>query len=285
MFQFLNKPFAFTSYNVQSRLSAALATGLFVTFFLWLFDNKEQENILVFADNGAVVCISQLLFLFLFHKLVVGKRNTADIKLWQYLSGVAGGTVLCFSLMYIYVTPVYFKTAYSFAGYINYIIGNLPFVFPVLLFVVAADYIFILKNRLRFREAPIIKKDKAIAAEMYVTEANDFALKNEFGASVFCVRKSDILFIKSADNYIEICYLYEDKPVKKMLRYQLSAVEADPANRFLFRVHRSYLCNLENTACISGGLQNCTLHFNNSPVTIPVSRAKAKEVMRIVNGS
>jgi hypothetical protein len=284
MISILNKPYPFLSTSFQTKLFKAFATGLFVIFFLWLFDNKEQNSILLFVDNGIIVFVSQLLLLFIFHRLFARQFFNYNIRLWQYIAGLAGGVLLGFTLMYLYVTPVYLKTGYSFVDYINYIQENLPFLFPVILFLLAVDYIFVLKSRLR-RETglAITAPGKTGISTGSIIVQQEFVLCNESGVAIFTASKASILYIKSADNYIEIYYETGNRLKKELVRYLLSAVEAYNKDSFLVRVHRSYLCNLEKVESISGGIQNCTLHFCNGQGLVPVARSRARDIMQIVN--
>jgi LytTr DNA-binding domain len=284
MLYILNKPYPFLAISFQTKLAKAIATGLFVIFFLWLFDNKEQNSILLFVDNGIVVFVSQLLLLFILHRLFARQYFNSTIRLWQYMAGLAAGVLLGFTLMYLYVTPVYFKIGYSFGAYIDYIRENLPFLFPVILFMVAVDYIFVLKTRLRLE--PGLAVTDSIETSMSIGNTiiqQEFVLYNESGVAIFTASKASILYIKSADNYIEIYYQSGNQLKKELVRYSLGAVEADKETSFIVRVHRSYLCNLEKAESLSGGIQNCMLHFCNGQGLVPVARSRARDIMQIVN--
>jgi len=280
MFRYLNKPYPFISHGLQAKLFKAIATGVFVIFFLWLFDNKEHNSILQFIDNGIVIFISQLFFLIIFRRLFIHASVKSLIKFWQYVAGLGVATALGFSLMYLYVTPVYYETGYSFGGFIDYIKENLPFLFPVILFILAVDYIFVLRTR-KFSEVELVMQhaETILSSDSALSQ---FVLNNESGFPLFKADKDSILFIKSADNYIEIYYQSEWLVNKEIIRYQLSAVEADKENNFLTRVHRSWLCNLEKVSHVSGGAQNCTLHFEQSIVSVPVARSRARDIIQTI---
>jgi LytTr DNA-binding domain len=284
MILYLNKPYSFFSLNAQTNLYKALITGVFITLFLWLFDNNDRNGILLFVDNGAVVFVNQVLLFFII-PVLFAKKKIHNIKIWHYITWLTVAGLLGFSLMYAYVTPVYYETNYSFHGYKEYIIENLPFLFPVSLFVIALDYIFFLRTRLRAVKeiTPAIGTSEPMVGINDKDLSAEFILSDETGNTIFSTFKNDIFFIRSADNYIEIYYLSEQKLVKELIRYRMSAVEADAANGFLTRVHRSYLCNLQKASTVSGGIQNCSIYFDNQEISIPVSRTKAKEIIQIVN--
>jgi len=283
MLHYLNKPYPFISSGFAAKLYKAIATGLFVMLFLWLFDNKEQNSIIQFIDNGVVVFISQLFFLIAFRRLFITASEKSGIKFWQYIAGLIFATVLGFAFMYLYVTPVYFKTGYSFPAFINYIKENLLFLFPVILFILAMDYIVVLRNRKPGETAQVLQESETETIVCSDSPLKEFLLTNESGFIIFKAAKASILFIKSADNYIEVYYQSAALVKKEMVRCQLSAVEADKENNFLLRVHRSYLCNLERVSYVSGGIQNCTLHFKNSSVAVPIARSRAKDIMQTIN--
>lgn len=279
MLQLLNRPFNFTEYSFRTKCTIALATGSFAMLFLWLFDNKKKLGVFAFADNGVVIGLSEMIFLFTFHNLFLKKKINGTIKLWQYMAGIGAAVWGCFSFMYLYVSPVYFKAAYSFDAYFEYIRENLPFVFPFLLFVLAIEYMMMLKGCIKKQQLTL-----SIPVQQVVTAAIEyFILSDALGQPIFRVQRSNLLFIKSSDNYIEIFYQQDQKTSKKLIRYQLTAIESNPNHNFLHRVHRSYLCNLQKVTKTSGGLQNYSLHFDHSTASIPVSRAKAKQIMLLLS--
>jgi DNA-binding LytR/AlgR family response regulator len=87
------------------------------------------------------------------------------------------------------------------------------------------------------------------------------------------LKYSNIIFIKSADNYIEINYLNKDLVVKKMLRSTLRNIELQLSDKRNFlRCHRTHIVN---TSFIEKLVKNYgvnSLKLNCCGDIIPVSR-------------
>jgi DNA-binding LytR/AlgR family response regulator len=83
-----------------------------------------------------------------------------------------------------------------------------------------------------------------------------------------------ILFIASADNYVEVHFLEERQLKRKLLRNSLRAIAAQTTSAQSFwRCHKSYLVNLDRVVKTSGNAQGYKLHFLETDQSIPVSRA------------
>jgi DNA-binding LytR/AlgR family response regulator len=83
----------------------------------------------------------------------------------------------------------------------------------------------------------------------------------------------DLVYITSADNYIEIYYNSSDQLKKKLLRNTLKNTEAifiDFQN--IIRCHKSYIVNLNYVVNVTGNAQGYKLHLENNDLLIPVSR-------------
>lgn len=85
---------------------------------------------------------------------------------------------------------------------------------------------------------------------------------------------SQILFIKSADNYCEITMVTNNKLSNKLLRSSLSGIlKQIPDSPMLLRCHRSYAVNLALVEKSSGNTSGLQLLMNTDAITVPVSRS------------
>lgn len=90
---------------------------------------------------------------------------------------------------------------------------------------------------------------------------------------------SQIIFIRSADNYVEIFYLDKNKVQRKLIRNTMKEME----HRFrvypqFFRCHKSFLVNLEKVNHVSGNAQGLKLVFKEVDELVPVSRNLTKNI-------
>jgi hypothetical protein len=85
------------------------------------------------------------------------------------------------------------------------------------------------------------------------------------------------LYAQADDNYLEICYLKDEKLQKALLRNTLKNVEMDlVAFPSIFRCHRSYLVNLNNIKNVEGNSQGYRLSFEKTDFRVPVARNLSK---------
>jgi hypothetical protein len=95
------------------------------------------------------------------------------------------------------------------------------------------------------------------------------------------IKTESLLYIESAENYVSICYLDEDKVSKYLLRDTLKKMEVIFAGTEIIRSHRSYLVNFEKVKVIRKDKDGLKLELD-SPVAIdiPVSKTYVDTVMQ-----
>lgn len=95
----------------------------------------------------------------------------------------------------------------------------------------------------------------------------------------FKIEISNLIYITSANNYVDICNFNEGKKKHILLRNTLKNVETDlKAYPDFCRCHKGYIVNLRKVNKISSSVGGIKLHLNEIEVTIPVSRSLAKIV-------
>lgn len=102
--------------------------------------------------------------------------------------------------------------------------------------------------------------------------------KNEF----LQLKTSEIYYVTSADNYVEIVHILHSRMNKKLLRGTLKKVENQLHNSPVVRCHRSYLVNLHKVRSITGNAQGHSIHLRDINVTIPISRSYANQVFAAI---
>ena len=109
------------------------------------------------------------------------------------------------------------------------------------------------------------------------------ALSSEGGREEVYIRLQDLLFIKSADNYVEI-YRTENNQIKRILiRSSLKRIEQDLKDHpFLFKCHRAFLVNINNISKVAGNSQGYQLIFKGIQYAIPVSRYTSKNLFKLI---
>lgn len=109
------------------------------------------------------------------------------------------------------------------------------------------------------------------------------AFSSEGGKEEVEIRLQDLLFIKSADNYVEIYRTENDKIKRIFLRSSLKRIEQDLKDHpFLFKCHRAFLVNIKNISRVAGNSQGYQLIFKGIEYAIPVSRYTSKNLFKLI---
>jgi hypothetical protein len=101
------------------------------------------------------------------------------------------------------------------------------------------------------------------------------------GILKFSVKKENLLYLESAENYVNICYLNKGKVSKYLLRDTLKKIEESFAGTEIVRCHRSYIVNFEKVKVIRKDKEGLKLEFDSpSMADIPVSKTYVNAVMQ-----
>jgi hypothetical protein len=97
----------------------------------------------------------------------------------------------------------------------------------------------------------------------------------------FSVKKENLLYLESAENYINICYLSKGKISKYLLRDTLKNMEENFSGTEIIRCHRSYIVNFEKVKVIRKDKDGLKLELDTpSAIDIPVSKTYVDNVMQ-----
>ena len=103
-------------------------------------------------------------------------------------------------------------------------------------------------------------------------------LVDESGATKLIISTDDILYLQSADNYLEINYLEKDKPAKLLLRNTIKVMEEQFVATNIIRCHRSYMVNTSKIKIAKKVSSGFNLTLNNlADSSIPVSKSYTSE--------
>lgn len=100
--------------------------------------------------------------------------------------------------------------------------------------------------------------------------------KNELRISI---KRNNLLYIESADNYVNIWYMNKGKLTKFMLRNSLKAIEESLSDTSVLRCHRSFIANFEQVKVIRRQKDGIYLEFGIEKVPdIPISKTYNEKV-------
>jgi hypothetical protein len=101
------------------------------------------------------------------------------------------------------------------------------------------------------------------------------------GVLKFSIKRENLLYLESAENYVSICYLNKGKVSKYLLRDTLKKAEESFAGSEIIRCHRSFMVNFEKVKVIKKEKYGLSLELDNpSVIDIPVSKTYVSSVMQ-----
>lgn len=133
-------------------------------------------------------------------------------------------------------------------------------------------YLFYRDNKKRLNQLEDQRSE--VASKPYVYSFYDE--KNELRISI---KRNNLLYIESADNYVNIWYMNKGKLTKFMLRNSLKAIEESLADTSVLRCHRSFIANFEQVKVIRRQKDGIYLEFGIEKVPdIPISKTYNEKV-------
>lgn len=146
-------------------------------------------------------------------------------------------------------------------------------IFPVAA-IVMLDYLRLFRKHAK--RADVLKKklathsSSANSALTLIAENKNDRLQLKLG---------ELLYLTSADNYVEVIYRLESGLENTLLRGTLKKFGQQLTHPAIVRCHRSYVVNLSQVINISGNAQGYVLKLRGNDDIIPVSRSYADQVL------
>ena len=279
---YFNKPYDLLNDN-RIKFIYSIGGSLYILLFLWffgpfgivLFEDILKIKFLfsIFIAYTAILIIHLYLIQdFIIKKHIIG--STIIWLIWMIL-------VIGFSNFIIY--SVYFNDSRLIWNglpamlFQTFLVALLPTIFIVLLY-----NTYYLKKKIKIINQVninLLKYQNKIptGSDLTITSAN---LRN-----VISVDSSALLYITSADNYVELHWL-EDNTLKKcLLRKTLTEIEKELQEQcnHIKRCHYSYIVNIHQIKSISGNTGAYKIILNNIDFPIPVSRKYKSSLFRLLN--
>ncbi len=259
---FLNQPFHLLDRK-DNRLLLSIVTGIYVMLFMNLYipfnvdqwyKNPTLPLPVILSSFGligmAVLMISQL-----FIKKILKIRT---VKMYGVILWFLVELILLTVTMYL----IYGTVALGTEGVLNEIF--LSFKYTALVIIIPyAGVLFYLHATQKGENI-----DGLLVASDHLVNILD-----EHGELHMAVDLEQILFMRSADNYVKVYFLKNEKIHKELVRTSLKRLETELNESPIRRCHRSYMVNINNISVSMKNNQGLALAIKNLPdETIPVSK-------------
>lgn len=261
-------------------LSITFGIFLFVLFFQpFPIDRLEFNDRLIFvAGLGAIIFFLMVMERILFAVMLLSEKTENTNPAW---------------LIFIRGFTLFVLSSVAFAFYLRFV-GKVHISFYIMVKaslicmvapVVLRLYDFI--NELKCKNTLLIQEKKAVQnlIERYEdsTLSKTIEFASESGTEVLKLGVADLVFIRSADNYVEIIYLEAEAFKKKLIRNTMKGMEQQVKELPNFaRCHRTCIVNLRFVEKLEKDQDSYYIALNGYDERIPVSRQyllKIKEML------
>jgi DNA-binding LytR/AlgR family response regulator len=106
---------------------------------------------------------------------------------------------------------------------------------------------------------------------------------SDYQKDSLAIKVSLLLFIRSANNYIDVFWKEGESIKNQMVRCSMVyAEDILKEHKFIFKCHRSYMVNIKYIDKIEGNSQGYKLYFENVNVPIPVSKNLVTRLQELI---
>jgi len=137
-------------------------------------------------------------------------------------------------------------------------------------------FLFIAYIYIKDKQSVVIEK-----AKEKVDILQTIAINDETGETKLLLNIDNLLYIQSADNYVEVNYLEDNSAQKILIRNSLKNIETEFLNTPIIRCHRSFMLNtkkIESAKKTTAGFEVKLKELTNT--SIPVSRSYVSELRK-----
>ena len=278
MLKFLNKPYPFND-DLKHNTKIIFFISLGVFMFLFLFQPLQIDALATREKYFLVIGLGIVTFLSLSLNLLILPSLFPRI-----LKGTSWNVKkeIFWDLWILFTVSVGYFLYYKALGIMEF---GFNMIITLILIAIVPTSVLIVLNRHRLLRSHLklanelnikLQENKSIPDKL-VHFISDYQKDN------LSIKVSLILFIRSANNYIEV-FWKEDKEVKShMVRCSLTkAEEILKDDKFIFKCHRSNMVNINYIDKIEGSTQGYRLYFEKVDFPVPVSKNNVHKLKELI---
>lgn len=279
--RFLLQPYPLEEANSRQVLTAILF-GLFIFLFLYLFrpfglhELPFNEAPFIIAGYGVICTGVILLNHFVLPKFLPFLRDESKwnvlkeilMTLWT-ISAIGIGNMLYTNYFFEHPFSIF---RFAFFQGVTFMVAFFPVTFTVMM-----KQMLLLKRNLA--ETAKITNNLNYKKRLQGVPDATVEITSENKKENLVLKVCDIMYITSADNYVDVYFLDEGVIKSKLIRTSLkSARENLKLYTAFYRCHRAWIVNLDQVKRVTGNSQGYRLILNYGDVEIPVSRNLNEEI-------
>lgn len=265
------KPYPANTNSTRQYLGIVLISA-FVFLFLFIFKPfglyNYDTNMRLWVCLGFGSCTAVVLGLnfVLFNQLCA---NIITIENWTVGKQIAWN---CWVFFTITIANIGFSNIVGMNSYQNTRI-IIPFVQVFLIGIFPVTAVILLDYVRRYRRNLGQAKQLHVQTINKITSFNDsVTLSSSNNADRLQLPVNDLLYITSADNYIDVFYRHNGSTEHQLLRGTLKGTVEKLPHPYILRCHRSYIVNLKQITHIAATGRGYKLSLQHTENSISVSK-------------
>jgi hypothetical protein len=273
----IQKPIPHYLVEKKNILRLILFTSLFALVFINIYspfgaDRRFNLTSLEFLTYSSLVILTGVLVVVISRILMYYVCRRQMINIWQYLSWT-GAEIFLMALFYSLFEKLVLKDVRFFSDIVKKSAWNTAL---VLLLPYSILWLYF-----SWREKKEQIERMADLQPLADNSRDMIPFYDDKSALKFSVKKENLFYLESTENYISICYLNKGKVSKYLLRDTMKNMEENLTGTEIIRCHRSYMVNFEKVKVIRKDKDGLKLELDNpSVIDIPVSKTYADNVMQ-----
>lgn len=252
-----------------------LLTALFAVVFLNFYAPFGLETLYNLSDweflgISSVIILTGVLVVVISRVIMYQVSKRKRLLVWQYILWVFA-EVIAMALFYTLFEKLFIQDSRFILDLLKISIKNTTLVLFIPYSVLWLYFSWQdKKNQLqKLASAPIGTDTKKM-----------IPLFDEKGVLRFSVKVENLLYIESADNYVNIFYIDNAKTARFTLRNSIKRLESLLKTTEVIRCHRSFMINFEKVKILRKDKEELILELDGpSNIEIPVSKTYAQNVM------
>ncbi len=268
MLEFFNKPYPFNDdLKHNSKIIFFLSVGVFA--FLFLFQPFEI-GLLAFREKCYLICgLSFITFFSLsIHLLLLPSffPRSFSSSAWKIKKEIFWNLWILSTILLGY---------FFYTNFLNIMKFDFELVIKLIFTAVFPNSILIVvtHNRQLRTNLKVADEVNKKLKENKSTQEKIVYFNSDYQKDSLAIKVNLLLFIRSANNYIEIFWKEGETIKNQMVRLSLTNAEALLKEyRFILKCHRSYMVNVNYIDRIEGNSQGYKLFFQQISFPIPVSK-------------
>lgn len=276
----LNKPYPI----LLNRWKLTLIVSLFIAFFLTVFQPfglnllRSEHKTLILLGYGMVTFLLLLFNLFLIPAIFKQSFKAENWKVWKQILWLMY-IVLSISVgNYLYSVLVSIVSWAGFKGLLLFIL----FTFPVALIPIVA-ITFITQNIYLKKHLKLSGEINDQISDRQEVEKDKQSIELSSGNQSIQFILSDIVFLESDGNYVNVNYLENGELKSQLIRNTLKNLSEIIDSSHFFKCHRAFLVNLNKIEKVSGNSHGISIKMTATNQQIPVSRNNTKAFTQRLN--